>query len=466
MIQGDSREGRSRWLGSSRWLRWPSGAYRERSDAPVKSDPNEVMVVAIGPIGHVYLQRKELREKVSQIARAMVDQAQVPLACYPLHEGQFFRNANATLQATAVTARGTFLLPDQAAEVLGEDHPFLEAAAHDLAALCHHADAGEVVFCGYQPGQTPITFASEVGAHGGPGTHETNAFCLLPADTALPVSSSHYLRPETLRSAVLHALGKVPIADRCYNIWRPEMHSLRVMTYNVHSCIGMDDQISLRRIARVIEQSGADVIALQELDVMRKRTGSVDQIKLLSEILSMDHFFHPAVRFEEELYGHAILSRIPMRLVKAALLPKNENRPGSEPRGAIWVELLCGEQKVQFLNTHLGLNRHEQRAQTEALLGDDWLGSSAAQGPMILCGDFNARPRSRVYRMFQKRFIDAQQVVSNHRPRPTWISISPFNRIDHIFVTSDLSVSRVDVPCTSLTRVASDHLPLWADITF
>ena len=110
--------------------------------------------------------------------------------------------------------------------------------------------------------------------------------------------------------------------------------TLRLMTYNVHGCVGRDGRLSPQRVAEVIAGAGPDVVALQELDVGRRRSGSRNQAREVADALGMAFHFHPALRVEEENYGDAILSRLPMRLVRAGALPAGP-RGGAEPRGAL-----------------------------------------------------------------------------------------------------------------------------------
>ena len=99
------------------------------------------------------------------------------------------------------------------------------------------------------------------------------------------------------------------------------------MTYNIHSCIGMDGKISPERIARVIARYSPDIVALQELDVGRARTGRVDQADLIAQYLQMDYQFFPTVRIRKGLYGNAILTHFPMRSVRADKLPGLPGKP-------------------------------------------------------------------------------------------------------------------------------------------
>jgi endonuclease/exonuclease/phosphatase family metal-dependent hydrolase len=234
----------------------------------------------------------------------------------------------------------------------------------------------------------------------------------------------------------------------------------RILTYNVHRCIGTDGRLSPTRIADVIAAYEPDVVALQELDVRRLRTGGIDQAHAIAQALGMNVHFHASLRVLEEEYGNAILTHRPSHLVKAEALPGWARKPGLEPRGALWASIQLGGTEVQVINTHLGLRRHERLAQVDTLLGPHWLGHQACREPVILVGDFNATPRSRAYQRLVSHFWDAQAQAPLPRPKPTFPSRLPFVRIDHVFVSRSIRVQRVETVRTPLARVASDHLPL------
>ncbi|MBX4867613.1 endonuclease/exonuclease/phosphatase family protein [Rhizobium bangladeshense] len=237
--------------------------------------------------------------------------------------------------------------------------------------------------------------------------------------------------------------------------------SIKLLTYNVHSCIGNDRKLDPGRIASVIAEAEADIVALQEVDVLRRRTGGVDQAHTIASLLKMQAHFHPALSIAEEQYGDAIITALPTGAVKAGPLPSI-----GEARGALSVEILVGGRKLLVVNTHLGLRGRERIRQMTTLLNSGWLhGSSDEPVPSILCGDFNAIPSSATYRLATRSLTDAQ-LAGNAAPRATFPSRYPLMRLDHIFVTNDLVVERASVLETRLTRVASDHLPLVADISF
>ena len=238
-----------------------------------------------------------------------------------------------------------------------------------------------------------------------------------------------------------------------------------VMTYNVHSCIGTDGKLSPMRIAEVIGRCNPDVVALQELDTGLARSQMIDQAHLIAMTLEMSFHFHPSIQVEEGGYGNAILSRSPVRLMKAGPLPAEPVNPLFERRGALWTEVEVAGKRIEVVATHFGLNRRERLSQARAITGPEWLGLPDCQAPTVLCGDFNALPGSSVYRLITRHLRDVQR-GKGRLPRGTWPVQLPFMRIDHLFVTHDLKVHHVTIPRTPLTRIASDHLPLVVKLEF
>jgi endonuclease/exonuclease/phosphatase family metal-dependent hydrolase len=230
--------------------------------------------------------------------------------------------------------------------------------------------------------------------------------------------------------------------------------------------MGMDGNISTDRIARVIARQDPDIIALQELDAFRPRSRSIDQASKIAQYLEIKHHFHPVFCQQEEQYGNAILSRHPIKVIQMKALPGWNTKKWYEPRGAMWIEYEFQGKRIQVLNTHLSLWPKERSLQIDALLSEQWLGQLNGETPIILCGDFNAMPGSTTYRKVCKRFKESQSIVPGHRPNATWFGRYPVSQIDHIFITPQFQIKEVFVPRTSLDAVASDHLPLVADISF
>ncbi|GAA5523653.1 hypothetical protein Maes01_00202 [Microbulbifer aestuariivivens] len=429
-------------------------------DGNDKSEEQSPMAVTgLGPLAMLYNLPVKPAQR-AEVARLIVEKAFVPLVLYQDGEGE-----NAPVRGWHRS--GPVELPKDGHRLMGDAHPFPDETAADLEKLVRHPDSGDFLMSGWCAGEEPMTFAVENGSHGGPGPNETHAFALLPGDIRTPRKG--YWRAEDLRETALAFLQRAqplsppprPVAER----------TIRVMTYNVHSCRGLDGRYAPERIARVIARYQPDVVALQELDVSRPRSGGIDQAGQIAHLLKMEFHFHPALHLEEERYGDAILSRLPMRLVKRDILPGPPEGSGNrflprvdEPRGALWVEIDLNGEKIQLLNTHLGLQKAERLAQVEALLGPEWLGHPDCTGAKILVGDFNALPNSAEYKKVCAQLRDTQLHSPRHRPLGTYFSRMPKARIDYVFASRQLRVRKIQVPNTQLTRVASDHLPLVADI--
>ena len=237
----------------------------------------------------------------------------------------------------------------------------------------------------------------------------------------------------------------------------------RIATYNVHRCVGNDRRLNVARIAEVLARLEPDIVALQELDVGRARTGHVDQAHEIAQRLDMACHFHAALTVEEERYGDAILTCFPERLVQVGPLPGYDRIPQLEPRGALWVEVEIEGGPVQVINTHLGLVPREQQIQARWLASPAWLEHPQCKGPRILLGDFNATGTSVVYRTLTAKLEPARHRSLRRSPTSTFPSPLPVLRIDHLFVSPDIKVLDVFAPFDPLTRVASDHLPLVMD---
>ncbi len=449
---GSVQTQRVRFLGGKKLQRLFSVLSMNGED----TDEHQPVIAALGPVGHVYAPQPLSVDERDVVARELAHTHKVPIVLTKEAPGLVY----------ARTEVGDFHLPQDRAELFGAQHPFIDAIGEDLVRLCEHADAGDFVLLGWREGVLPLTFAKENGAHAGVTPDETNGFALLPVDAPLTEREHAYLRPTDLRNAALHYLGRSSdktFAPRRQVVSAPT-DTLRVMTYNVHSCIGMDGKLDAERIARVIARANPDVVALQELDVGRARTDGMDQAHLIARYLEMEFHFHPSLHVEEERYGDAILTHLPQRLVKAGPLPGLTDKPRLEPRGALWVAIDLHGTEVQIINTHLGLYPRERAAQMETMLGSDWLAHEQCRGPVILCGDFNALPSSSVCSRLGGRLKDVQTEAQNHRPQGTYPSRFPSVRIDHIFTSPKLHVTGIEVPASELARTASDHLPLLAEV--
>ena len=424
---------------------------------------SQIIVTAMGPVGHIYLPQRPAPVELGKYAVDLVRSAGIPLVLLPQEDGS----------VKAFNGGGQWSLPEHAAEVLGKTHPFLAEVTQDLIALCFHPDAGDIVFSGWNPDGQPLSFPMENGAHCGPGFEETRGFLLVPDrirrwhHARMPATGTR-VRGEDLRKIALHFLGRdgtreERVAER---LRRERELPLRVMTYNIHSCVGLDGKIRPERVARVIKQFDPDIIAVQEVDCHRLRSRDLDQAQLIADHLRMTHVFQAMFEEQRERYGIALFSRHPLTKIRADFLTEADPRLFREARGAIWVKIEPeGGKPFHFINTHFGLGRAERMRQAQELVSERWLGSIGSDEPVVIAGDFNSGPRSKALRPLRDRYRDVQLVAPGHVPVPTFSSVCPVVRIDHVFVSEHFTVEGVDRPLSPVARIASDHLPLCAELT-
>jgi len=239
---------------------------------------------------------------------------------------------------------------------------------------------------------------------------------------------------------------------------------LRVATYNVHGCVGMDRQRSEARIAEVIAQLSVDIVGLQELDLSRTRSAGVDQTGMIAERLGWHSYFHPAMRRGAEHYGHAVLSRYPLTFRRAAELPGTAPFFCRENRAAIGMDVETNLGTVHIINTHLGLGWRERLLQAQLFTSAEWHAAIAGDAPLILLGDFNSLPGSRPYRALTQYLRDVRELVRATRPTRTFPTWFPALAVDHIFINAALQPLSLTVHRSAIARIASDHFPLVAEL--
>lgn len=218
--------------------------------------------------------------------------------------------------------------------------------------------------------------------------------------------------------------------------------TLRVLTYNIHHGRAMDGKFDYERLAKTIANLKPDVVALQEVDNKTERASGVDQAKKLGELLKMNHAFGNALYYSGGQYGEGVLSRFPIKDVKAHHLPYAF---GNEPRTALEVTVVPdnGMPKFVFVGTHLCHQSAKTRLEQTKELNK--LFTAQAKLPILMAGDFNARPDS-----------DPMQVLL----KENWIdAVAPKSRIDFILMRKKdpweiVETIIVDEP------VVSDHDPI------
>ncbi|MFD0697572.1 endonuclease/exonuclease/phosphatase family protein [Paenibacillus sp. GCM10027628] len=156
--------------------------------------------------------------------------------------------------------------------------------------------------------------------------------------------------------------------------------SFAIMTFNIHHGEGLDGKVNLYRIAEFLKKQHADVIALQEVDRYRLRSGYVDQALELAQLLGMHVCFSASLSYSVGQYGNAILSRYPIVNSARTLLPGDKER-----RSVLTATLHVGSEDIHIADTHLGLSTEDRTVQMKQI--SEIL--APIQGPLIIAGDFN-----------------------------------------------------------------------------
>ena len=233
--------------------------------------------------------------------------------------------------------------------------------------------------------------------------------------------------------------------------WR----TVRVATYNIHRCRGMDGRTIPSRIADVIRSIDADVVALQE--VIGASPAGRGHAEELGALLGMGWVMAPTRHLRGALFGNVVLSRLPIRHHAQYDLSWKT----CEPRCVQRVDVAVGDDTLHLYNCHLGtafLERRFQAGRLSAILHD----RRVAQ-PKIVLGDFNEWMKGLATSMLTER-LKSIDLRSHLRRRRTYPGILPVLHLDHIYYEGQVEVVKLDLPRTRLSLMASDHLPLVADL--
>ncbi|MFC7364627.1 MULTISPECIES: endonuclease/exonuclease/phosphatase family protein [Bhargavaea] len=252
------------------------------------------------------------------------------------------------------------------------------------------------------------------------------------------------------------------------------VRTVSVMSYNIAHGQGMDGKVDLERIAGVIRSSGADIIALQEVDSHYSgRSGYEDQAARLASMLDMSYSYGPNL-VEPPLipgqparkYGNAVLSRFPIKYAVNHSYREVEKPPeDAEPRGVLETVIDLGGTYLILFNTHLALHEEGLRSNVCELMDI----AEATLFPAVIAGDFNAVPDNpqieRVRSKFQDAFAGAGPKESLTFPSRSSDTCAfgmkePAARIDYLFARGVEEIRNARVIDSS----ASDHMPIMAEL--
>ncbi|MFV2053019.1 endonuclease/exonuclease/phosphatase family protein [Aliiroseovarius sp. YM-037] len=225
---------------------------------------------------------------------------------------------------------------------------------------------------------------------------------------------------------------------------------LRVASYNIRKCVGLDRKRAPGRVIDVMNGLDADVIAVQEAD---RRLGA-RPAALPRDVIAADSDFEPAALAVNGVslgwHGNALLLRKGMALRDTARI----DLPGLEPRGAVLAEIDSDDGPVRIVGLHLGLIRRyrlQQLAAVRAAL------ARRDEMPTIILGDFNEWTPDRGMEPLEGAFTVHSPGMSFHAARPV-------AGLDRVALCNRVALRDAGVVETPVSSVASDHLPIWADL--
>jgi endonuclease/exonuclease/phosphatase family metal-dependent hydrolase len=233
--------------------------------------------------------------------------------------------------------------------------------------------------------------------------------------------------------------------------WR----TVRVATYNIHRCRGMDGRTRPDRTAAVLGSLNADVLALQE--VIGAGPAGGGQAELLGATLGMGWVMAPSRHLRGALFGNVVLSRFPVRHHAQYDLSWKT----CEPRCCHRVDLDLDGAVLHLYNVHLGTAYLERRFQAQRLAGI--VSDRRVPGAKVVLGDFNEWMRGLATTLLSER-LQALDLSTHLRRRRTYPGLFPILNLDHIYYQGHVEVARVELPRTRKTLMASDHLPLVAEL--
>ncbi|WP_435051470.1 endonuclease/exonuclease/phosphatase family protein [Bacteroides acidifaciens] len=224
-------------------------------------------------------------------------------------------------------------------------------------------------------------------------------------------------------------------------------NTLKLMTYNIKNANGMDDVCNFQRIANVINNASPDVVAIQEVDSMTKRSGQKYVLGEIAGRTQMHAYFAPAIDFDGGKYGIGLLTRqVPVRLQTIPL-------PGREEARAL---VLAEFEDYIYCCTHMSLTEEDRMESLKIVKSF----TTSYKKPLFLAGDMNAEPESDFIKELQKDF----QLLSNPKQH-TYPAPEPKETIDYIAALKSNANGFALISARVLNEpVASDHRPILVEL--
>lgn len=237
---------------------------------------------------------------------------------------------------------------------------------------------------------------------------------------------------------------------------------LRVMSYNIHKCIGgVDRKYKPERIIDTIRHYSPNIVLLQEVDLGVPRSRTDDQAALLADRLGFNYqLFQANVKLKQGCYGNAILSQYPLSHASNIDLtvPYKKKRRGLAAQ--VQIKHDGHVRSIKVINVHLGLAAYERAIQVKRIVNDSYTSNNPHKLPVLLGGDFND-----LWRNLCKKVLYAHGFISVLGKTKTYPALMPSLALDRIFYHGELKAINAFAGHIQLSRAASDHLPVIADFS-
>lgn len=243
---------------------------------------------------------------------------------------------------------------------------------------------------------------------------------------------------------------------------------INCVSYNIHSCRNRKFEPALPEIVETLKNLKCQIIALQEVDMGCSRTNFENQIDIFAKKLNMQPRFHALVDWQKQLtkadyvgkYGLGFLLDQEVEVLEEIKLELPIPNVSYETRGIYILRVKYKNQSISLLNTHLGVSRKEKKIQfkflTKCLKKEIEVNSKC-----ILFGDFNSPVR---FGHFKKTISNLIECRPKSKPKATFPSHFPVFQLDRIFVSQGFNVLESRIVSNSLSKRASDHLPIFCSI--
>ena len=227
---------------------------------------------------------------------------------------------------------------------------------------------------------------------------------------------------------------------------------VNILQWNIHAAVDIHGKPNLQRQAEVMRGANPDIVVLNEVEKNCARSNYIDMPKELGKALGMQSVFAAGRLYPPEgMLGNAVLSRYPMELKGAWLMP---NSP-YEPRGAVMLVKIKAPHPFYIVATHLPASQENEQERVRILaMMVKMIQNEATDYPTIIVGDLNCEAESDCTRALAKMNWHAGMVL------PTMPVRNPKRARDYIvYRPDDKRIELID-RCIIDERTASDHLPV------